>query len=349
MTEDHPKRTGQTRLRVILAGSGGGHVRQLLDLAEAWSAYDHAFVTEETALGRSIAEERRTHFVAHAALGQAKLGSPLRLVASGVRNFFQSAAIVLRERPDVVVSTGAGSVFFTVLWARLLGARIVVIDSLARFDHLSAFARIAGPFAHHKVVQSPALKAFWPTAEVFDPIRKLDGPRPPKEPLLFATVGATLPFDRLVESVAALKASGEIPEAVVIQTGIGGVAPEWLEVVETLPFSQMLDLQRRADIVVCHGGTGSLITALREGCRVIAMPRLFSLGEHYDNHQEEITTALEARGLIAVAKSTEELAAALRRVREQPVTMATSDPKALTAYLANVLTSEASRRRRAAA
>jgi UDP-N-acetylglucosamine--N-acetylmuramyl-(pentapeptide) pyrophosphoryl-undecaprenol N-acetylglucosamine transferase len=344
MTEDRPKPRSRRALRVCLAGSGGGHVRQLLDLEKAWSAYDHVFVTEDTALGRSIADEHRSHFVAHAALGQAKLGAPLRLVAAGIRNFFQSAAIILRERPDVVVSTGAGSVFFSVLWARLLGARIVIIDSLARFDHLSAFARIAAPFAHDKVVQSPALQAFWPDAKVFDPIRLVDGPRPAKEPLLFATVGATLAFDRLVESVAALKAAGEIPEAVYIQTGLGGAAPAGLEVVETLPFSGMISALQRADIVVCHGGTGSLITALREGCRVIAMPRLFALGEHYDNHQEEITTALEARGLIAVARSTDELSAALKRVREQPVVMATSDPQALTAYVADILRSEAAGR-----
>jgi len=326
-----------------LAASGGGHVRQLLDLSPAWSAYSHFFVTEPTALGASIAKDHRTHFVEHVALGQARLGSPMRMAFAALRNFFQSAGVILRERPHVVISTGAGSVYFTALWARLLGARIVVIESFARFDRLSAFARIAGPLAHHKVVQSPALSAFWPDAEVFDPLRMIDEPRPAKRPLLFATVGATLPFDRLVQSIAALKARGEIPEDILVQTGIGGAAPAGLKTVETLPFEEVLSVLRDADIVVCHGGTGSLITALREGCRTIAMPRLFALGEHYDDHQEEITEAFRARGLIAVAKSEGELSAALKAVRGRGPPRATSDPVALTTYLTDLLSSAQAR------
>ncbi|MFL5297725.1 MAG: beta-1,4-glucuronosyltransferase WelK [Phenylobacterium sp.] len=334
---------------MALAASGGGHVRQLLDLAPAWGPYDHFFVTEPTALGESIAAEHRTHFVDHVALGQARLGAPVRMLLAGLRNFFQSAAIVLKERPDVVLSTGAGSVYFTVLWGRLLGARVMVIESFARFDGLSAFAKIAGPLAHDKVVQSPALAALWPDAAVFDPLRLLEGPRPAKSPLLFATVGATLPFDRLVTSVAALKARGEVPEAVFVQTGVGGAAPAGLEVVETLPFDGMIGKLREADLVVCHGGTGSLITALREGCRIVAMPRLFSLGEHYDDHQEEITEAFRARGLIEVAKSEAELSVALAAVRSRPPKMATSDPAALIAHAQAFLKSVAERRGRPAA
>jgi UDP-N-acetylglucosamine transferase subunit ALG13 len=325
------------RLKVCLAASGGGHVRQLLDLEGAWGPYDAFFVSEDTGLSRSLRERRPTFFVEHVALGQGRLGAPLRMIAAGIRNAVQSARIVMRERPDVVVSTGAGSVFFTLLWARLLGARVVVIESFARFRNMSAFARLAGPLAHAKVLQSAALSDRWPGTPVFDPMRPLDGPRPPKEPLLFATVGATLPFDRLVESVEALKRGGAIGERVVVQTGVGGLRPDGLECHETLPFEEMLAMLRRADIVVCHGGTGSLITALREGCHVIAMPRLFDRGEHYDDHQAEITEAFAERGLIQVANSVEELAGAVTAARSRAPVMATSDPSGLTDHLSQLL------------
>jgi UDP-N-acetylglucosamine transferase subunit ALG13 len=306
-------------------------------LESVWSAHDSFFVTEDTALGHSVAEKHRTHFVTHVAVGQAKLGAPGKMLVGAVRNLFQSARAILKERPDVVISTGAGAVFFAVLWARLLGAKVVVIDSFARFDRPSLFARIAGPIAHRKVVQSKALSHFWPDAKVFDPLRMLAKERPAKQPLLFATVGATLPFDRLVNSVAALKAQGLIRERVIAQVGIGGAAPEGLEVVETLPFEEMQRLLRDADLVVCHGGTGSLITALREGCRTVAMPRLFELGEHYDDHQAEITEAFANRGLIGVAKSEEELAEALLKVREREPVLATTDPSELKLYLESLL------------
>jgi UDP-N-acetylglucosamine transferase subunit ALG13 len=321
------------RLKVVLAASGGGHVRQLLDLEAAWSQHDMVFVSEDTALSRSLAQRWPMEFVPHVALGQGRLGAPLRMVMSAVRNFFVSAGIAWRRRPDVVVSTGAGSVFFTLLWCKLLGAKVVVIESFARFEGLSAFARIAGPLADFRVVQSAALSRLWPDAEVFDPLRVLDRPRPPKQPLLFATVGATLPFDRLTASVAELARQGVIPETVVMQTGVGGLRPEGFETHETLPLETMLSHLRDADLVVCHGGTGSLITALREGCRIVAMPRRFDLGEHYDDHQSEITSAFEARGLIAVARSSEDLPRALEVVRSREPRVATSDASALASRL----------------
>ena len=334
------------RLRVCLAGSGGGHVRQILDLEPAWSTHDYFFVTEDTVLGRSVATQHRTHFVPHYAAGQVRMQGPLKPLWGGLRNAFRSATIMLRERPDVVVSTGAGAVFFAVLWARLLGARVVVVDSFARFDRPSLFARLAQPLAHDLVVQSAALATVWPRAKVFDPLRILSEPRPRKEPLLFATVGATLSFDRMVASVAELKAAGEIPEELVIQTGDGGLHPPGLATVDTMSFEEIQALLVRADIVVCHGGTGSLITALRQGCRVIAMPRLSSLGEHYDDHQSEITEAFKARGLIQVAHSTDELREALAACRRQDPIRATTEPDELIAFLRSVF---AERQRRSGA
>ena len=222
------------------------------------------------------------------------------------------------------------------VWAKVLGARVVVVESFARFEGPSLFGRLAAPLANDLVVQSPNLKAAYPKAHVFDPMKLLDTSAPAKQPLCFATVGATLPFDRLVNGIAKLHRDGEIPERLIVQTGIGGVAPEGLPVVETLPFDEVQTILRDASIVVCHGGSGSLITALREGCQVIAVPRLAALGEHYDNHQEEITRAFERRGLILVANTDDELRAAFLQARGRTPVMATSDPSALIDFLRQV-------------
>jgi UDP-N-acetylglucosamine--N-acetylmuramyl-(pentapeptide) pyrophosphoryl-undecaprenol N-acetylglucosamine transferase len=336
------------RLRVCLAASGGGHLRQLLDLEPAWARHNYFFLTEDTALGRSIAEKHPARFVEHVALGQAKLGKPFRMAAAGVKNFLQSARIILTERPDVVISTGAGAVFFAVLWGRMTGAKVVAVESFARFTQPSAFMRLAAPIAHVKVVQSPLLKDQIRNAEVYDPLEVVEAPRPAKAPLLFATVGATLPFDRLVGMVAELKARGEIPEDIVVQSGLGGLAPEGLEVFETLPFGDMQARLRDAEIVVCHGGTGSLITALQQGCRTIAVPRLFERGEHYDNHQADIAEAFAARGLIEVAHSTEQLSEALKRVRAREPVLATTNPVGLIGRLESLLSKWARERGKSA-
>lgn len=341
MTEDlsiaSPHVAGKSRLKICLAASGGGHVRQLLDLAPTWSLHDYFFVTENTALGASLSEEHRTYFVPHVAFGQIRLGAPFRMVAGVISSVFRSAKIIWKERPDVVISTGAGAVFFAVAWAKLLGARTIIVESFARFDHPSIFSRVTAPWADDLVVQSKALSAHYPDAQVFDPLRILDSDAPPKRQLIFATVGATLPFDRLVDMVVDVKARGDIPEDLIIQTGIGGRVPRGVETVETLPFDRVQDLLRDASVVICHGGTGSLITALRQGCHVIAVPRLMEKGEHYDNHQAEITDAFVARGLISVANTPDELALALKAARTRKPLLATTDPTELIRYLDCVL------------
>ncbi len=335
-SERRPK-GAKAKPRVCLAGSGGGHVRQLVDLEPAVAGYDHFFVTEDSGFTRDLAGKARVRFVGHVALGQGRLGLPLRMIAAAIVNFFQSAVIVATERPRVVITTGAGSVYFTVLLAKLIGAKVILIESFARFERLSAFARITGPLAQHKIVQSAALAPALPDAAVFDPMRIMDTPPPPKRPLLFVTVGTTLPFDRLVRMVAHLKQMGAIPEEVTFQIGVGGTAPEGFEAHETLPFERIQAILGEADIVICHGGTGSLITALREGCRVIAVPRRFEDGEHYDDHQGEITRAFARRGLIEVAQTEEELAAALAAVRARSPVVATSEPTALVDHLKTLL------------
>jgi UDP-N-acetylglucosamine transferase subunit ALG13 len=238
-----------------------------------------------------------------------------------------------------VITTGAGSMFFIVMLARLLGARVILIESFARFKGLSAFARLAGRLAHHRIVQSAALKAYWPGAAVFDPLRILDKPIPAKAPLLFATVGATLPYPRLVQAVASLKAQGAIEEEVLIQRGIGAPEPSGVTSFETTPFEEMLEIMKRARIVVCHGGTGSLITALREGCHVIAMPRSFAEGEHYDDHQRQITEAFCERGLIQCAWSEADLLAAIGGLKGRKPVVATSDYGPLAGHLRQLLNS----------
>ncbi len=339
------KEASPGKIRICLAGSGGGHVRQLLDLKDVWSRHDYFFVTEDTALGQTLNESHRTYLLPHFAWGQAKLGAPLRMLLSAWTSFFRSAAIILRERPDVIISSGAGAVFFPVVWARLMGACVVVIESFARFEGPSLFGRLASPLAHHMVVQSPKLSRFYPRAHIFDPLRILAAP-PPKSGMFFATVGATLPFDRLVESVGKLKLEGAIPERLLVQTGNGGLKPDGVEVVETLPFDEVQKILQEAAIVLCHGGTGSLITALREGCQVIAMPRLASIGEHYDDHQAEITKAFEDRGLILVANTVDELRDAISRARLRQPVAATSDPVALMSFLTGLLDQAPERRKR---
>jgi UDP-N-acetylglucosamine transferase subunit ALG13 len=316
------------RLRICLAASGGGHLRQLLDLKPLWEAHDVHFVTEPTSLAQSVAQSHRVHTVPHFRTGQFRTHALTHVTGAVARNAAAAWRAVRSERPQLVISTGAGAVFFAVLFAKLRGARFVHIESFARVENPSKFGRLARRLADLVVVQSPNLAELWPEAEVFDPFVTLGAATGIKEDLGLVTVGTVLPFDRLVNAVASLDPRLR-PARIIAQVGKGGVRPEGMEVHESIGFSEMQVLLKRANVVFCHGGTGSLITALRAGCRIVAMPRRAELGEHQDDHQSEIVGALAARGLIEVAEDASELERALDRALAKQPQRATTDYSAL--------------------
>ncbi|MFA7440515.1 MAG: glycosyltransferase [Sphingomonadaceae bacterium] len=320
-------------MKILLAASGGGHVRQILDLEPFWSQHESVFATEDTALGRSIASKRPVRFFAHFAFGQRRTASWGRLLRSGLANLRDSWRIVREVKPDLVISTGAGSALFTVIFGRLRGAEVVVIESFARFEAPSLFGKLAHRFATHKIVQSSALDGVWPGAHLCDPFEIVDAPRPDKTATAVVTVGTVMPFDRLVAGVAGLQAAGHLPEAVWAQVGEGGATSDGFTCVESSSFEEMQARLADAELLFCHGGTGSLVTGLRAGCRVVAMPRDPEFREHYDDHQFEIVEAFAARGLIQMAKTVEELPEALVRAREMPVRRATTNYAKLIALL----------------
>lgn len=65
-----------------------------------------------------------------------------------LRMFAEVFWVVLRVRPDVIVTTGAAPGFAAVVWGRLLGARTVWIDSIANSETLSTSGAKVGRFAH---------------------------------------------------------------------------------------------------------------------------------------------------------------------------------------------------------
>ena len=77
----------------------------------------------------------------------------LRLIALAVR----VAWIVGKERPDVVVSTGAAPGYFASLFGRLFGARTIWIDSITNIERLSMSGSLAGRFADLWLTQWPHL------------------------------------------------------------------------------------------------------------------------------------------------------------------------------------------------
>ncbi len=69
-----------------------------------------------------------------------------------------------------------------------------------------------------------------------------------------------------------------------------------------IPLEQMEEYISKADIIISHGGVGTIFSAIKRGKKVIAIPRLEKYGEHINDHQIEICEELEKEGYILYYK-----------------------------------------------
>jgi UDP-N-acetylglucosamine transferase subunit ALG13 len=121
--------------------------------------------------------------------------------------------------------------------------------------------------------------------------------------LIFVTVGTHhQPFERLLNGLGALD-GGEL----VVQYGPAAPPPGVSRAEAYMPFEAMVECFREADVVVTHAGVGSILCARREGHTPLVVPRRHDLGEHVDEHQAELTRALQARGAVIEVADVAEL------------------------------------------
>jgi UDP-N-acetylglucosamine transferase subunit ALG13 len=297
----------------------------MMSLRPFWEPFQPVLLTEETPLSREIAQRLPVIMLPHWAWGQLRLGGPRQFLSAGLQNLVASLRAVQTTSPDIVLTTGAGTAFFASAAARLAGARLIVVESLARWHAPSLFVRLSAPFADLLVLQSPAVG--WPLRSAIrhDPVRIMSLARPRKDALAVITVGTLMPFDRLVGAAVEARRNGHLPEALWAQVGTGGACPPDIECQEGVPLEEMRRRLMAADILITHGGVGSILEGLRAGCRIVAMPRRSALREHYDDHQVEIVAGLARRGLISIAHDAGDLPLALAQARTREPRIAEVD------------------------
>lgn len=61
--------------------------------------------------------------------------------------FTQVAWVVIRFRPDVIISTGAAVGFAAILWGKIIGAKTIWVDSIANAEELSGSGAKVGRIA----------------------------------------------------------------------------------------------------------------------------------------------------------------------------------------------------------
>lgn len=123
-------------------------------------------------------------------------------------------------------------------------------------------------------------------------------------------------FHRLIEEIDRLKKEGKIKEEVVVQCGYTKYKSENIKMIEFIPNQEIEELQKKADLIITHGGVGSIIQSITKGKKVIAIPRLHKYGEHVNDHQKEIVELFNEKGYIIGIQEVEELEQAIEQVKE---------------------------------
>jgi UDP-N-acetylglucosamine:LPS N-acetylglucosamine transferase len=305
-------------MRVLLVASGGGHLHELLALKPWYERFEHQIITHETALSRSLANMHNIRFVPDIAFGLRRHMSPWALVRRACAHIAASVKLVRAFKPDVVISTGASLCVVPFGVAKLMGARTVYLESIARIHAPSLTGKIVAPWVDHLFVQWPHLKARWPRAHCCQTLRIAPAAQEDGRTGVFVSVGTAFGFPRLMRAVDALVASGAIPGPALAQIGPDPTSYGHLETNATLDHAHMQQQFSTARLVICHGGAGTILGALSAGCRVVVMPRRERADHVYDDHQLQIAKAFSDLGLVHVAETPEALQQAVTRALHAP-------------------------------
>ena len=134
--------------KILAISSGGGHWVQLLRLRPAFEGCDVVYATVKEGYRSDLGEGADFRVIP-----DANRWSKLKLLHSALAIFL----LLLRLRPDVVITTGAAPGYFAVRFGKLLGARVVWIDSVANAEELSLSGQKAGSFVDLWLTQWPHL------------------------------------------------------------------------------------------------------------------------------------------------------------------------------------------------
>ena len=105
-------------------------------------------------------------------------------------------------------------------------------------------------------------------------------------------------FPRLLEAIDKEIENGVITDKVVVQAGQTKYSSPNMEIFDLLPAPEFEKYIDKADLIITHGGAGSILSAIKKGKKVIAAPRLAKYKEHHNDHQKQIIGEFASLGYI---------------------------------------------------
>jgi UDP-N-acetylglucosamine transferase subunit ALG13 len=287
-------------MTTLLVANTGGHLTQLHELRPRLEGIseDVVWVTFDTAQSRALLAGEDVVHVAPTGTRD------LRHVMS---NALIAGDVIRDTGATHVVSTGAAVALSFLPIARAMGVRADYIESATRSEGPSLTGRLLakvpgiGLYTQHSEWASRRWRF---AGSVFDGYESRFKRFPPRTlRRIVVTLGQhDYGFRRLVEHLAEMLPSGA---EVLWQTGSTDVSGLGIDARAAVPGDELRAAIGEADVVVCHAGIGSILSALDAGCCPVVVPRRPEFGEHVDGHQTEIATALSGSDLAVVREAGE--------------------------------------------
>ena len=145
------------QLKIVFAASSGGHLEQLLMLKPLMEKYDSVLVTEKTdyAAGK---QPVRTLYLRQ--VNRKESGMLWYMLV----NSWHSLCFLLKERPDVMITTGVLAMIPMALLMKLFGKKLIYIESFAKVNSRNLTGKLLYRFADRFYVQWESMLKLYPRA-----------------------------------------------------------------------------------------------------------------------------------------------------------------------------------------
>lgn len=121
-------------------------------------------------------------------------------------------------------------------------------------------------------------------------------------------------FTRLLDSIQEQINNGNIKDKVIVQAGFTKYDSKDMEIFDLIDRDKFSDLIKKCDLLITHGGVGSILTGLKNNKKVIVCPRLSKYKEHMNDHQVQIVDRFYEAGYILKFNEGDNLGDILKKV-----------------------------------
>ena len=142
-------------MKVCLVGSSGGHLTHLYMLKPFWKNKDRFWVTFDKEDARSLLAGEKIYPCYY---------PTNRSIKALIKNTILAVKVLRKERPDLIVSTGAAVAVPFFYLGKLMGAKVIYIEVFDRIDHSTLTGRMVYPIADKFIVQWEEMKKVYPKA-----------------------------------------------------------------------------------------------------------------------------------------------------------------------------------------